>query len=384
VIIRRLFRPSNVVPVAIIAAVAAVVACANWREARRSRFVKPADVAAAVQRADSLLRDARVTGNAGLAYRAEEVLEKALAEDPGNPGNYIVNRTLGAVYLAQHRFREAIEIAEKNRKERPYDAVNYGVIGDGHIELGDYTEAFDAFDRMMALRPSASAYARVAYARELQGNLTGALESMQLAAGATSPTDREGLAWARAQVGELYLQLGRVHDAKEAFTAASQAFPGHPFAVIGYTKVIAAEGDLARALHLLQDLQRKSPTPDLAARMGDLLIRLGRRDEAEQQYAIAEAAWRVDAPEPKNLARFLATHERKIDEVVTIAQHAAATRDDIFTDDALAWAYFKAGRQGDARRAIERALRTGTRDRDILAHAAAIRGQAPLTNVAWR
>jgi tetratricopeptide (TPR) repeat protein len=381
---RRLLRPSNIIPVAIIAAVAAVVAFANWREARRGRLAKPANIAAAVQRADGLLRDARVTGNAGLAYRAEEVLRKALAEDPGNPGNYDVNRTLGAVYLSQHRFREAIEIAETNRRERPYDAVNYGVIGDGHIELGDYAEAFDAFDRMMALRPSASAYARVAYARELQGNLAGALESMLLAAGATDPTDREGLAWAHAQVGELYLQLGRLHDAREAFAAASQAFPGHPFAVIGYAKAIAAEGDVERALHLLQDLQRRAPTPDLAARIGDMLIQLGRGDEAERQYAMAEAAWRVDAPEPRNLARFLATHERKIDEAVTIAEHAAATRDDIFTDDALAWAYFQAGRPGDARKAIDRALRTGTRDRDILAHAAAIRGQAHLTNVGWR
>ena len=51
-----------------------------------------------------------------------------------------------------------------------YDPVNYGVIGDAHLELGEYDEAFDAFDRMMELRPSAAAYARVAYARELQGN----------------------------------------------------------------------------------------------------------------------------------------------------------------------------------------------------------------------
>ena len=167
------------------------------------------------------MRDARVTGSAGLAYRAEQILEKALQRDPGN---YDVNRTLGGVYLSQHRFKEAIAIAERNRKERPYDPVNYGVIGDGYIELGEYTEAFDAFDRMMLLKPGASAYARVAYARELQGNLTGALESMQLAADATAPADREGLAWAQAHVGELNLQLGRLRDAKDAFIAARRRF----------------------------------------------------------------------------------------------------------------------------------------------------------------
>jgi tetratricopeptide (TPR) repeat protein len=371
----------NFVPFAILAALAAVVAYANWREAARSRLAKPAGIAAAVRSAEGLLRDARVTGNAGLAFRAEEILEQALRLDPGN---YDVNRTLGGVYLSQHRFKEAIAIAERNGKARPYDPVNYGVIGDGHIELGDYTSAFDAFDRMMMLKPSAASYARVAYARELQGNLVGALEAMKLAAGATASADREGLAWAEAQVGELNLQLGRVREAKEAFIAASEAFPGHPFAVMGYAKAIADEGDVDRALHLLEDLQKRSPTPDLAVRIGDLLMRLSRPDEAERQYRLAEAGWRADTPEPRNLARFLATHERKLDEAVTIAEQAAVARDDIFTNDALAWAYFKAGRIAEARQVIGRALRTGTKDRDILGHAAAIRGRAPDAQVARR
>ena len=84
---------------------------------------------------------------------------------------------------------------------------------------------------MMTLRPSAAAYARVAYALELQGHLPAALDSMKLAAAATAPSDREGLAWTQSQVGELNLQLGRLHDAGDAFIAASEAFPGHPFAV---------------------------------------------------------------------------------------------------------------------------------------------------------
>ena len=229
---------------------------------------------------------------------------------------------------------------------------------------------------MMAVRPGAAAYARVAYARELQGNLTGAVDAMRLAADATAADDPESLAWHRSQVGDLYLRLGRLHDAETEYVAASHAFPGHPFAVIGYAKLLVARGDLPGALTLLRDLQQRAPTPDLAARIGDLYQRLGHRDEAERQYALAEAGWRVDAPEPKNLARFLADHDRNIVDAVAIAEIAAAERDDIFTDDALAWAYYKAGRLGDARIAIARARRTGTRDADILAHAAAIAGPA--------
>jgi len=213
---RRFVNVSNIVSMAIIAAVAGMVSYANWRDGQRSRAQRaapsthalgaattsreeldkrikelearlgahPDDVRSAVSLADTLLRQTRVTGNAGLAVGAEQLLKKALIEDPGN---YEAGRTLGALYLSEHRFREAIVVAEKNRAARPYDPINYGVIGDGHLELGEYDQAFDAFDRMMRLRPSAAAYARVAYARELQGNLKGAIESMTLAAGTAPP-----------------------------------------------------------------------------------------------------------------------------------------------------------------------------------------------------
>jgi hypothetical protein len=52
-------------------------------------------------------------------------------------------------------------------------------------------------------------------------------------------------------------------------------------------------------------------------------------------------------------------------------------RRDIFTEDALAWAYFKAGRIEDAQKALALALRTGTCDRDIRAHAALIGAASP-------
>jgi tetratricopeptide (TPR) repeat protein len=399
---RRLLHPQNLIPVAIIVAVAAMVAVANWRDGQRSRAAatigspagsaagaqtsredlqrqvtemearlarKPDDNGAALLLADALLRQTRVLGNPGLAVKAEQVVTRVLRDDPAN---YDANRMLGALYLSQHRFREAVAVGERNREARPDDPVNYGVIGDAHLELGDYREAFDAFDQMMQRRPGSASYARVAYARELQGNIKGAIQAMTLAAEATSPTDPEGIAWTRSQLGDLYAQSGKTREAKEQYIAASQAFPGHPFAVIGFARTIAAEGDRAGALEMLRTLAEKSPTPDLAARTGDLLTEMGRHDEAERQYALAEAGWRGDAPDPKNLARFLAEHDRHIPEAVTIAESAAADRHDIFTEDALAWAYFKSGRIDDARKTIVQAMRTGSRDATIQAHARAI------------
>jgi tetratricopeptide (TPR) repeat protein len=115
-----------------------------------------------------------------------------------------------------------------------------------------------------------------------------------------------------------------------------------------------------------------TPTPSDLALAGDLLSSLGRADEAERQYVLAEAAWKSDAPEPARLARFLIEHGRHMDEAVRLAEQVSADRRDIFTEDALAWGYFRSGQLAKARESIARALRTGSRDRTIRYHAAAI------------
>jgi tetratricopeptide (TPR) repeat protein len=336
---------------------------------REKVAASPSDAASAVMLADALLRQTRVSGNAGLANEAERVLLAVLEKDGER---YDARRMLAATYLSQHRFADALREAQRCQTMRADDAWVYGVIGDAHIERGEYDAAFDAFDRMTAIKPTAAAYARVSYARELQGDLTGALQTMQMAAQATSPHDPESIAWHRAQLGELFLQMGKLADARREFLGAGHAFPGHPFAASGLARVAAASGDTRGALDIVMALLATTPTPADLAFSGDLLAKLGQSEAAEQQYRLAEAAWRSDAPEPSRLARFFAEHGRRLDEAIAIGEQARIDRNDIFTADALAWAYYQIGEIDKARTMIALALRTGTRDRTIREHADAI------------
>jgi hypothetical protein len=125
-----------------------------------------------------------------------------------------------------------------------------------------------------------------------------------------------------------------------------------------------------RSLHAL------APTPELATAIGDLHKRRGELSDARQMWAEAERlerdGWEHEAPQPAALARMLAERDLKIDEAVRLARQASASRDDIHTNDALAWALFKAGDIDGAWAASVRARRTGTKDPSILAHATAI------------
>ena len=337
---------------------------------RQKVAANPGDGAAAVQLADALMRAARVKGDASLAIEAEHVLRATLNH---SSSDYLARRMLSVVYLSQHRFAEALTEAKAAQKLRPKDAWNYAIAGDALLELGRYEEAFDSFDQVMKHRPDAGAYARVAYARELQGDLDGALQLMRMSAEATSRQDVEGLAWTFAQIGNLCLLQGRLDEAEREFNHAEFIFPSHPYAMNGRVRLLIARHRYADAL----DLSRRVPTtPESLATQGDLLTRLGHPSEAEEIYREAERVeregWTQEQPQPGALARFLAERGRDIPEAIALAERAAHERQDVVTMDALAWSYFRAGRVADAASAMARATRLGSVDPRIRCHASAI------------
>ena len=333
----------------------------------------PDDGTAVVRLADALIRVQRVNNDGRAVITAEARLRTFLKH---HPGDYDAQRMLAAVLLSQHRFREAIAQANKVSALDPRDASNYGAIGDGYIELGDYERAFAAYDRMGQLQPGPPAYARVAHALELRGDLAGALEYMRRAADGSWSNDPESQAWHYSQVGELLLQQGRLGDAKREFERAAATFPDHPLAMAGFAKLKIVEGDLQGARLTYQQQLARVPTPELAALVGDLSVTLGDTTRAEQYYVMSEqierAAWSNGPAQPHVLARFLAERNRNLPEAVSLAEDAVRSRTDIFTMDTLAWAYFKSGRQTDAEKAIAQARRTGSNDARILYHAAEI------------
>ncbi|MEO7134024.1 MAG: tetratricopeptide repeat protein [Vicinamibacterales bacterium] len=333
----------------------------------------PKDGSAVVRLADALIRLQRVNNDGRAVITAEQHLRAFLKQDPAH---YDAQRMLAAVLLSQHRFGEAIAQANKVSALDPRDASNYGASGDGYIELGDYDRAFAAYDRMGQLQPGPPAYARVAHALELRGDLAGALEYMRRAADGSWSNDPESQAWYYSQLGDLLLQQGRLGDARREFERAAATFADYPLAMAGFAKLKLVEGDFHGARLTYQQQLARVPTPDLAALVGDLSVVLGDNVGAEQYYVMSEQIERAGGnngpAQPQALARFLAERNRNLLEAVRLAENAATSRKDIFTMDTLAWAYFKSGRQADAEKAMAQARRTGSKDARILYHAAEI------------
>ena len=337
----------------------------------RSRVAgNPGDGEAAVLLADALMRLARVDQDASLPLEAEKVIRATVAHDPND---YVSRRMLGVVLLAQHRFAQALDAARHAQRIRPEDAWNFAVAGDALLELGRYEEAFVAFDELNRRRPDASAYARAAYARELQGDHAAARAFMQMAADGTGAHDPEGQAWYLSQLGHLFLLDGRLEEAERSFKRAEFTFPEYPYARTGLARVLVARTRLRDAYSLLAS---GYDTPETWALRGDIARRVGDAAAAKRAYADAERlereGWQQEEPQPAALARFFAERDMKSEEAVQLAERAADARRDVHTMDALAWAYFRSGQLDRAAEAIAAATRTGTRDPRIRCHADAI------------
>ncbi|HEY1513175.1 MAG TPA: tetratricopeptide repeat protein, partial [Gaiellaceae bacterium] len=251
------------------------------------------------------------------------------------------------------------------RSISPTTAGVYGVIGDAQIELGHYAQAFAAFNRMTALKPSVASYARISYARELLGDTAGAARAMELASSA-AVGEREAYAWTRVQLGLLQLSTGDATAAAQTMRAALASFPGYPLALDGLAQSAAALGHLRRARTLETQAVARVPLPQYVALLGDLDGALGARAAAAKEYALIGVIERLLAANgvrnDLDIALFDADHGRTPAKTVELARKGYAERPSIVGDDVLGWALARAGRCTEALPYSTRALRLGTKD----------------------
>jgi tetratricopeptide (TPR) repeat protein len=314
------------------------------------------------RRANAFAQRARMTADVAYYTRAAYVYRRALRLEPNDLPATI---GLGALELSRHEFRRALVLGERAVSLSPTTAAGYGVVGDAQIELGQYGRAFATFDRMVALKPGVSSYARVSYARELRGDVSGAARAMRYAVDAAVGAP-QALAWSHMQLGKLYWAHGRSAAAARELRAALLVQPHYPYALDALAQVEAARGRFAAALASSREAADVMPFPQFVANYGDILRAAGHPGEARRQYDLVGVIGRLERANHVNvdleLALFDIDHGVHLKQTLALARLAHAERPSIDGDDVLAWALARTGRCGEARPFSKRALRLGTQD----------------------
>jgi tetratricopeptide (TPR) repeat protein len=303
--------------------------------------------------------------------KAEQALQTSLSIQPGDNADALIG--MGVVANAKHDFAAGVRYGRQALAIEPEAAHILGVIGDGQLELGRYPQAFATFQRMVRMRPDIASYARLSYARELQGNIPGALSAMQralLAAG--SPDDG---AWVSYQLGGLYLRAGRIARAAHAFRQSEALSPTYVPPHAGLARVAWERGDVDGAIRGYRWVVARLPLPEHVIALGDLYTIAGRSQQADDAYALAGTEATLFRANGVNVDVELALFEADHGDTATALADATdgwAARHSINAADAMAWASYRSGRYRSAARYERAALHLGTRDALYEYHAAMI------------
>ena len=304
----------------------------------------------------------RETGDPSLYPSSEKVLRRSLELVADND---LAVTGLAALAASRHRFGDAAALAREALSLNPYSAPALGQLGDASVERGEYKAAFRAFDRMAALKPTAAAYARVAYARELLGHTRAAIAAMKLAVSAAAATP-EPAAWSLVELGNLYYNSGRLRPAESAYREALARYPDYHRAQAALARLLAAGGELDAAVALYRRAVEAVPLPEHAAGLAETLAAARREDEAVAAYELVEVMQRLlEANGARTeLETALVDLDRnvEVEDALARVREAYAERRSIDADDVLAWALYRNGRCREALRYSDRALRLGTRD----------------------
>jgi tetratricopeptide (TPR) repeat protein len=322
--------------------------------------------------ARTYIQKARENGDASFFNLAESLLTKSLEKEPNNA------EAIGLrawVALFKHEFKDAARWAEKGLAQSPQTSFYYGLLSDAHLEMGDYPEALSYAQKMVDLRPDQGSYSRAAYLRSIHGDSAGAVELWQTAI-RSGAANAENTAWCRVELGDEYFNGGKLAKAEEAYQAALKTFPGYHRGLAGMGKVRAAQKRWAESAEFYQRAAGVIPYPQYISFLGDVYTRMQKFEEARKQYDLVEYIAKLDRVNQvlynRDLALFYADHHANPDEALRLAQKELEVRKDIYTYDILAWAYYQNQRYPEAKRAIDQAMKLGTRDARIFFHAGMI------------
>jgi tetratricopeptide (TPR) repeat protein len=345
----------------------------------------PKDPAAYSALGAAFFQRARETGDVEDFQLAEQALNKSLDLNNADFSADAAYSTMAEVCMGEHRFSDAVTYAQKALALGSGDLSSFAIVGDANADMGEYERAAVAYSRLDISGDSASqprnVYvrdSRTSYLKFVSGDTAGAIRLMQsaVAAGTEARLPAENLAWLYYELGEYEFQADDVAAANNAYLAALNIHPGDYRALAGLGKLRGNQGRYGEAIKLYQAAIAVVPMPIYVAELGDLYTKAGNPAEARKQYQLVQYIGLLghinQVLHNRDLALFYADHDMKLDEALALAHKEFEVRHDIYTWDALAWAFYKNGKYQEASDAIENALRPGARDALLLFHAGMI------------
>ncbi len=261
-------------------------------------------------------------------------------------------------------YATAMEKAKALNKQTPDDVATYQILAEAQLGLGDYEDAEMTIQWMLDLRigkADAMGWYVVAKFREAVGDLEGSLDAVNLAYGRVAPGQQPDIPTLLIYSARLQMKAGRLENAEAVLKSMPAGTETTEQKQIAMAKLRVLQQRHAEAVEILKGL---SKTP------GNLYLLSEQTKDAADYKAFETAALEQKDKWNAELTLYYAGAGDRAQDALKLARQEAAKRHDVGTLDRLAYALYQAGQKDEARVTMNRIVKLGNRDPEVLRHAA--------------
>ena len=279
------------------------------------------------------------------------------------PDDALVLVGIGGLQLGKHEFADALVTGREAVALSPNLDTAHAVVVDALVELGRYADADAAEATMLGTGVDLTTLTRVSYLAELHGKLGVALQAMRQASQSKGIAP-ENVAFTEALLGNLLVYTGDPTAAADAYRRALALVPAHAPSVAGEARLAVGAGRLDDAIALFQRAADILPLPEYVIGLGEAEMAAGRTDEATRTFKLARAEIQLFQATgvivDLDLALFEADHGDPA-RALAFAETAYKATPTVRAADALAWVLHRLGRDTEAKKRSDEALRLDPR-----------------------
>ena len=331
----------------------------------------PKSVPVLVSLCEGYLQKVRETADTSYYAKCDSLLMKAISLEPMSADAIAAQ---ASVAYGRHNFTTGLDLAQRALGINPNKPAYYGLVGDGQVELGQYAQAVASFQTMVDKRPDLSSFNRVAYIREIYGDVPGAKVALMsaIASGSSFP---ENVAYSQVELGKLQSR-SNLDEAIKTYKGALEISTKYPPALEGLGKVEYAKGNYDKAIDYFNQAYSILPIAQYTTDLGDSYAAKGDANKASQQYYLTKLAFeessKAGVTNDFEKAVFLTDHDTDLQAANSLLVKATQARPGIFTADALAWNLYKLKKYDEAALQSREAMKYGINQPVVLYHAAMI------------
>ncbi len=292
------------------------------------------------------------TGEVKYLYKAEELLVKS-----NEAYNYSVVgtiRSLGRNYISQHRFKEALVLANKALAIGEGMKETQKLLFDVNMELGNYTDA----EKNLKYLNDTSDFdylIRVSKWNDHLGDLKTAISLMEKAKEVAILNENKALKiWTFSNLGDLNGHAGNIQKSYDYYLKTLELEPNNSYALKGIAWIaFSHERNTVEANRIIDNISKRHHTPDfylLKAQIAEFEKDTVAKNENLTAYFQMLDSINYGAMYNKYNALIYADDKDTATKALEIAKIEIAHRPTPDSYDLLAWSYYNLG---DSKKALE-------------------------------